>query len=71
MKIKGLLLLALFIAMTSTGANALSLTADCDGWSFGFSFTVPTDIEYTVDLYQDGEIIWTYTETTSVRASIL
>jgi len=68
MKVKGLLLLALSIVMVSTGANAAMLTADCDGWSIGFSFTVPADIEYTVDLYQGGEIIWTYTETATVPA---
>jgi hypothetical protein len=66
MKTKVFLLLALSIVMVSTGANAAMLTADCDGWTSSGSFTMPTDLEFTIYLYQGGELIWSYTETSSV-----
>ncbi|MDD3643421.1 MAG: hypothetical protein PHQ19_08180 [Candidatus Krumholzibacteria bacterium] len=59
------LLFAGIILMSSAGANAIQLDADCYGWSFSVSFTVPADIEYTIDLYQGGSIVWTFTETYS------
>lgn len=66
MKTKVFLLLALSIVMVSTGANAAMLDADCDGWTSSGSFTMPTDLEFTIYLYQDGELIWSYTETANV-----
>lgn len=59
------LLVSLSIVMASAGANAIA-AADCDGWSFRGSFTVPADIEYTIDLFQDGVKIWTLTETPNI-----
>jgi len=56
----------LLLSVASAGANAIGMTADCDGWSIRGSFTVPADIEYTIDLYQDGVIIWTLTETPAI-----
>jgi hypothetical protein len=61
-----LLLVSLSIVMASTGANATMLTADCDGWTSSGSFTMPTDLEFTIYLYQDSELIWSYTETANV-----
>jgi len=65
-----ILLVSLSIVIASPGANAFGMTADCDGWSLYGSFTVPTEIEYTIDLYQDGVVIWTLTEAPVISPNV-
>jgi hypothetical protein len=71
MKFKVLLLLALSIVLTSAGANAIRLEADCDGWLLSGSFTVPAEINYTVELWQDGEIVCSFTETLNQEPMVI